>query len=61
MLNKVSTVSIMLIIAIGLIIFFGVKNGKCGQSTTKPTPPLLQLEQTQEQLLLHSGGAVNEP
>lgn len=39
MLNKVSTVSIMLIIAIGLIIFFGVKNGKCGQSTTKPTPP----------------------
>lgn len=36
MLNKVSTVSILLIIAIALILFFGVKNGKkCSEPATK--------------------------
>ena len=38
MLNKVSTVSILLIIAIALIIVFGVKNGKKSSvSTTNAT------------------------
>ena len=35
MLNKVSTVSILLIIAIALIVFFGVKNGKKCSNTAK--------------------------
>ena len=34
MLNKVSTVSILLIIAIALIIVFGVKNGKKSSAST---------------------------
>ncbi len=34
MLNKVSTVSILLIIAIALILFFGVKNGKKNSGST---------------------------
>lgn len=38
MLNKVSTVSILLIIAIALIVFFGVKNGKkCSENAASAT------------------------
>ncbi len=39
MLNKVSTVSILLLIVIALIVFFGVRNGmKSSEPTTKSTP-----------------------
>lgn len=37
MLNKVSTVSIMLFIVLGLIIYFGIRNGKQNNTPTNTT------------------------
>ena len=38
MLNKISTMSILLLVAIALIVFFGVKNGKTCSVTTTTKP-----------------------